>query len=177
MDASFSLSSHDAEDDPSKNWIEIKATDDGRGRGLYAIRPIPKDTLVMSGKVIDTTSTRGSHTIQTDWNTHVIMNEPAVLVNHSCDSLESVNVGIKPNEWGAYNFYALRQISNGEEILWDYETSESEIVGVDSCGCGSKYCRNQLHGFVHSKHQKLLLETYGKQYIAPYLFTTNPNNK
>ena len=40
---------------------------------------------------------------------------------------------------------ALRNLSIDEEITFDYESIESEIVAFDDCLCGSKNGRQQMH--------------------------------
>ena len=73
--------------------------------------------------------TPGTHTIQTGWNRHVVMDLPARFTNHKCDD---VTVGLKPNHLGAYDFVAMREIENGEEILWNYESTEYELAKIFS---------------------------------------------
>jgi hypothetical protein len=87
----------------------------------------------------------------------------AILVNHSCH----VHVGIQPNSVGAYDFIALHLITKGEEILWDYETSEYDIANQIVCSCGSSNCRSILLGC--KKHGSIVKELYGEEFIVPYL--------
>ncbi len=61
---------------------------------------------------------------------------PLSQLNHSCDP----NIGLK----GAIRFYALRDIEVGEEITFDYSTSEEESDWVMKCYCGSKKCRKEV---------------------------------
>jgi len=58
---------------------------------------------------------------------------PLSRINHSCNP----NLGIK----GKIMFYAIRDIKAGEELTFDYSTSEKEIDWVMGCYCGSKNCR------------------------------------
>ena len=106
---------------------------------------------------------RGSHTIQTGWRRHSAIDLPARLVNHSCGA----NVGIRDNEEGAYDFFALRLIRAGEEVTWDYACSEYEVVGFDVCLCGHADCRGKVGGF--AEHGELVREKYGESFIADYL--------
>ena len=61
---------------------------------------------------------------------------PLSKVNHSCDP----NIGIK----GMVSFYALRDIKAGDELTFDYSTSEEEIDWIMKCKCGSKKCRGKM---------------------------------
>lgn len=58
--------------------------------------------------------------------------DPSLLMNHSCD----------PNTWFVSDsaMVARRDIAAGEEITYDYATSETEQLGV-RCRCGSPRCR------------------------------------
>jgi uncharacterized protein len=99
------------------------------------------------------------------------MDLPAILVNHSCEA----NVGIRTNNVGAYDFIALRDVKKGEEVLWDYETSEYNLYGQFLCSCGVSNCRGILKGF-HS-HGHTVIQLYGKEYIAPYLLRKETNDR
>jgi hypothetical protein len=104
-----------------------------------------------------------SHSVQLDWNWHVEMDLPARFINHICND---ANVGVRPNNVGAYDFFALRKIDKNQELLWDYETTEYEMKGF-LCSCGSSKCRGELQGF--QAHKEQVMEAYGEDFIAPYL--------
>ncbi len=57
-------------------------------------------------------------------------------MNHSCD----------PNTWweGSRALVARRDIQPGEEITYDYATSEVAIPFRMECSCGSPYCRRVI---------------------------------
>jgi uncharacterized protein len=61
---------------------------------------------------------------------------PFKFLNHSCDP----NGGIK----GSVRLYALRDIKAGEEITFDYSTSEADQRWFLNCRCGSKKCRKRI---------------------------------
>ena len=65
-----------------------------------------------------------------------------------------------------FDFHALRPILKSEELTWDYETAEYEIMGFDLCLCGSPKCRKRLKGFRESG--AVIQQLYG-DYIAGYL--------
>jgi uncharacterized protein len=144
--------------------VRIQETPDGRGYGLFARRSIAPGELVFRGKALQTSSQRCTHSIQVDWDKHVTMDVPAILVNHSCDA----NLGIQENDQGAFDFYSLQPIPIHAELLWDYETAESQISNF-SCACGAPDCRGELRGFVSSNGEKVLAK-YGADFVAPYLF-------
>lgn len=73
-------------------------------------------------------------------NAYVItVDSDANFMNHSCDP----NLG-----WaGEYTLVAMRDIAAGEEVTYDYATSD--IVGINGqteliCLCGSSFCRTVI---------------------------------
>ncbi|MEH2149183.1 SET domain-containing protein-lysine N-methyltransferase [Nostoc sp.] len=83
-------------------------------------------------------------------------------MNHSCNP----NTGVRNNQFGGYDFVALSNIEAGEEITWDYETTEYEPIAVFPCLCGSLSCRGNILGFKF--REQMLRDRYG-EYIADYL--------
>jgi hypothetical protein len=141
----------------------IRLTIDQRGWGLFALTTFQQGDFVMRGTAVDQSSVQTKHSLQLDWDWHVEMDLPSRFINHICND---ANVGVRPNEFGAYDFYALRRIDIDEELLWDYETTEYQIKGF-SCSCGSSACRGELKGF--KVHGEQLIAAYGEDFIAPYL--------
>lgn len=143
--------------------LQIEQTPNNKGLGLFASRDFSAGDLVMSSKPAVTTTTRDSHTVQIDWDRHILMDLPSVLINHSCDA----NVGIYNNSTNdAYDFWAIRPIAEGDELTWDYEASEWELSTPFDCGCGSANCRKRLRGFKDTGD--IIRQRYG-EYYADYL--------
>ena len=130
--------------------LEVK--DSKYGRGVFALRDFRRGDMVVSANAVYATNDKDSHTVQTDWDAHALMDVPATLINHSC----SANVGPKDNEKGCYDWHAMKSISKGEELFSDYESFENKIEGFD-CSCGTPECRGTLGGF--SVHGDQLLNT------------------
>lgn len=95
-----------------------------KGLGVFAARDFKRGETVVVGKCISQSSERTIYTIQTDHNVHVMMDEPAVRINHSY----TPNTGVRNNQWGAYDFVALEDIVDGSEIFFDYETTEDDLT-------------------------------------------------
>jgi SET domain-containing protein len=68
---------------------------------------------------------------------HVTDLDQAEMINHSCDP----NAGIK----GQCVLVARRDIKAGEEITYDYETTDIEDMNF-KCNCGSRICRGRIDG-------------------------------
>ena len=145
--------------------VEIHRTKDNRGWGVFANKDFEVGDLVISVSALKVSSEQGSHTIQTGWNAHVYMDLPARFLNHVCGK---ATVRIRPNKASVYDFVAIAPIEKGSEVVWDYECSEYELDNFE-CACGLPTCRGQLRGFRY--HRKLVVQSYGKDCIAPYLFS------
>jgi hypothetical protein len=143
-----------------KNSITIHETSD-RGWGLMTNKKFSIGQKVMTATAIASIP-RNSHTVQKGWDEHILIDLPARFVNHSCDP----NLGIHDNDVGAYDFFAIKDIDEGEELLWDYEASEYEISAFDTCMCGAKRCRGSMGGF--KKNGEEIKRNYGN-HIANYL--------
>lgn len=61
---------------------------------------------------------------------------PLSHINHSCNP----NTGIK----GKITLRALRDIKSGEELTFDYSSSDEEIEWTMPCHCGEKNCRKVM---------------------------------
>lgn len=142
--------------------VKILNTGSERGRGVFAARDFLPGEIVIIGLIERMERTRTTYSLQLDWNVHALFQEPAVIVNHSCDP----NLAILPNRFGAYDFVAIRQISSDAEVTWNYATSEYECIGVEVCLCSSKNCQGSAGGFsaLPPDHPMLVSGFY-----APYL--------
>mmetsp|Transcript_24055 Transcript_24055/g.50370 ORF Transcript_24055/g.50370 Transcript_24055/m.50370 type:complete len:236 (+) Transcript_24055:38-745(+) len=152
-------------DDANERYREnlaIRDTNDIRGRGVFSLRPFKTGAMVMSSLVLSTQSERSQYTLQKDWDLHVNLDLPSRFVNHSCDA----NIGVRDNDDGGYDFYAMKEIKEGEELVWDYEMTEWEVGSMDDCLCGAERCRKKFGGF--KKSGDVIKKNYG-EFFADYL--------
>ncbi|MER8989657.1 SET domain-containing protein-lysine N-methyltransferase [Mesorhizobium sp. M0843] len=142
--------------------VTVRETGGDRGCGIFAARDFLPGEVVVIGLLDRLEKARTTHSIQMDWNVHALFEEPAIFVNHSCDS----NLAIVPNRFSAYDFIAVRAISSDVELTWDYATSEFESIAVPVCSCGVANCRQAAGGFsmLPPDHPLLVAGLY-----APYL--------
>lgn len=133
----------------------------GKGRGVFAKKNLKKDEIVVIGKPVEKSLERTWQTLQMDVDTHVRMDEPFELVNHSCNP----NCGIRVNEFNGYNLVAMKDITVGNEITFDYCMSEWISIAVTHCCCQSDLCRKTIKGGKFLSHQ--VLEKY-HDFLAPY---------
>jgi hypothetical protein len=78
-------------------------------------------------------------------------------MNHSCD----------PNTWFVDDtlMVARRDIKKGEEVTYDYATSETAESFVLHCKCGTPNCRKAVRGTDYRMNEAVR-EQYGKHVMA-----------
>ena len=84
--------------------------------------------------------------------------EPPDYVNHSCDP----NSGLA----GQITLVAMRDISAGEEITYDYAMSDGSPYDEFTCSCGAPHCRGHVSGDDWRRSE--LWRRYAG-YFSPYL--------
>jgi len=88
-----------------------------------------------------------------------VAREPADFTNHSCD----------PTTWFVddMTMTARRDIEPGEEITYDYATSEIDEDFIMACGCGAANCRGVIRGTDHLLQE--VQEAYGRHMMQHVL--------
>lgn len=126
--------------------VEVKESAK-QGKGVFACRDFMNGDFVLaiddSHVVTDVSKlTKEQHEFHCDYLSDkiVLMQEPEVYINHSCDP----NVFVKTKD-GVRNIYALQDIKKGDEITYDYSVN-GDNEGVFKCNCGSKNCRKVYQG-------------------------------
>jgi SET domain-containing protein len=124
------------------------------GKGVFAAKNIQKDELVAlwgglvySANEVDKLSKRYPH-----FSTHTVSVfdnfylgpiktkgfDDTEFFNHSCEP----NIGVK----GQIVVVARQNIKRGEELCFDYDTTETCDEGWFYCNCKSKSCRKKIDG-------------------------------
>jgi len=154
---------------------KIRCTRSPNGCGLFAIRKINQDELLLgwAGKVVhvseikEMNESERTYILQIDEELFQVpfwkgYNEPADFVNHSCN----------PNAGFGHSgivLVAMRDIEPGEEITFDYAMCEC-VEGLKGnefeCCCTTPHCRGAFTGS-DWKSPKLWAR-YGN-YFSPYL--------
>ncbi len=144
----------------------IKIKKSNNGKGLFAEKLLKRDSIIFhfDGKIDDDTHTN-SKSLQIDDNKFL---ESTVkfddFLNHSCN----------PNcyiDWQNLNLVALRDIQIGEEISFNYNTSEYDLINLVKncsfkCGCNSKNCIGEIRGFRYlTEQQKKKIQ----KFVSPFL--------
>jgi hypothetical protein len=135
---------------------------ENKGKSVFANKTFEVGDIVISSKREYVEQERTIHSIQWDEETHILIDEPGRLVNHSCDA----NVIIRTNSNDSYDFVAFKKIEIGTELTLDYETTEFISISVPKCLCGSERCRKTIIGF---KFRSELLKSLYNNNVADYL--------
>src|SRR5919205_2427809 len=143
LDEGYEINGHT---EPNSN-IEMKLYNGYKG--LYAGKDIIAGAVifVLKGRI---TSRGNKYSIQLDRDKHLdfpLIRKPNddldyawQYVNHSCDPNGYVNAA-------EYTFCALRNIRKGEEITFNYLTTEYEMAAPFRCECGSAKCFGLIRGY------------------------------
>ena len=148
--------------------LEIRPCD--FGVGVFTTENLPAGSFICagSGALIDyagnlALGARECDPLQIGPDLYLSWGEPARLLNHSCEP----NCGLRFD--GQYSMFALRDLTVGEQILWDYSTS----MGTDDawrmrCACQSPSCRKVIGPFVEIPAEKQA-EYKALNIVLPYL--------
>jgi hypothetical protein len=120
-----------------------------KGFGSFAVDPIPMGTIVATfgGTILTRINfetyplEQRSRSIQIDMDQFVLgpeSRESGDSINHSC----LPNCGIR----NATQLIAMREIAAGEELTYDYATSDTSDYDEFECACGSDNCRGRVSG-------------------------------
>lgn len=142
----------------SKKVIVLEKNKKGE-KGLFTTAKVQKDEILIefSTKILEH-PTRIS--LQIDENKHIKGTaDTNAFLNHNCEPNAYIDFA------GVY-LRALKNIKKGEEITYNYLTTEWILHKSFICNCGSFKCYGEIKGFKYlDKKQKLEL----KLYLSPYL--------
>ena len=138
----------------------------GKGLGLFADKNFRKGETIIAFKANTVDRAHASEeVVQIDENKFYDTKwlVPEAFINHSCSPNARLGVAGK-------RYVAIRNIRKDEEITFDYNTTEWDMVkyGDDfECHCGSRNCMKRVRGLKHlSRDQQQKL----KPYLLPFLF-------
>jgi hypothetical protein len=133
--------------------------------GLFTLGPVAAwaTIVTVSGPLVE----RPSRTsIQVDARRHMEVTVIAAM-NHSC--APSTEIVVIPGPVVQLAVRALRNLAPGEELTFNYLTTEAAMHEPFDCRCGAPACFGRIAGFHHaSPAQRIVL---GHQ-AAPYLRST-----
>lgn len=128
-----------------------KRTSEMDGHGLFAARPVPRGTIVWSSDdgdarlVVTHRQLRAlpphvHHLAYRNRDRFILCFDGSQFMNHSCDP----NLAWADDD----HLVAVRDIAEGEEVTFDYATSETHPWWRPKwvCRCGSPACRRVISG-------------------------------
>lgn len=146
--------------------LEPRAT--AAGLGMFCLAPIARGEVlaVFGGTVctladLDTRFREQRHlSVQVEDGLYLVPERggPGDYFNHSCDP----NAGVR----GQITLVAMRDISVGEQVCYDYAMTDGSPYDEFDCRCGAKACRGRVTGDDWKLPE--LRERYGG-YFSAYL--------
>jgi len=139
------------------SWLSSKCavlTSPSQGAGVFAMAPISLGELVAvwGGKVYTTSEIADLAVIHPNFDTHTVSVAPGfhlgpVAPGAEIDDAECFNHSCQPNlgVQGQIVLVARRAINTGEELTFDYDTTETTAAPFE-CRCGSLDCRGVIDG-------------------------------
>ncbi|HET6521776.1 MAG TPA: SET domain-containing protein-lysine N-methyltransferase [Geminicoccaceae bacterium] len=135
------------------NWLspklEPRGNPDKAGHGIYAVEAVAAGEVlaVWGGRVAseDVLAAMSEperwYTLQVEEGLFLVPAGPVVddaeLINHSC----APNAGLS----GQITLVALRDIGVGEEVCYDYATTDASPLTMNfACACGERGCRGRI---------------------------------
>ena len=120
-----------------------------KGFGSFAVDPIPMGTVVATfGGTILTRIYFETYPLEQRSRSIQIDVDQFVLGPESRESGDSINHSCLPNcgMRNATQLIAMREIAVGEELTYDYATSDTSDYDEFECACGSENCRGRVSG-------------------------------
>ena len=146
---------------PGEPWVKVKKSA-VHGRGVFAIKDIPEDTLIIeyTGRRISSDEADEMWPVDPDDPFHTFFfslssgetidggtkGNASRWINHSCEP----NCEAREGTHGKRVYiYSLRDIKKGEELSFDYglvidDELTEELQRDYQCLCGSKKCRGTM---------------------------------
>lgn len=124
----------------SQNSSDLRIVDNLHGKCVITNSPIPAGTLLynIEGKVFKSPN---RWSIQIDEDLHLTPDRhPWAMVNHHCNPNAVIDLNNR-------SMTALRDLHSGEEITWNYLTTEWSLATSFTCTCGHQECFGEIKGF------------------------------
>lgn len=149
--------------------LAIQPCHDGRGTGVYAAEPIEKGELlaVWGGRIIDRASVaklapaERRYVLQVGDDRYLASLDhvdPPDYINHCCHP----NGGLR----GEDQLVAMRKIAVGEEVSFDYATTDSCSLLEFACECPKRSCRRRVSS---DDWRRADVQARNRGYFSPYL--------
>jgi hypothetical protein len=140
--------------------LRVKLDHGPFGELIRAVKPIRAGEVIfyLSGEILDHPT---KYTIQLDEHRHVVTaNGLWKSMNHACEP--NVRIDVNTRE-----MIAIHDLRPGDELTFNYNTTEWDMASPFACGCGAPTCAGTIRGFKHlSPTQRAVLRPYLSPFIA-----------
>lgn len=129
------------------SFISVRQLEDNYW-GLFAEKNFAKGEIIIAINGI-ITNRPTKYSIQTDKNKHIDVLQarwpiPAqyfwIFINHSCDPNGYINSH-------DLTFCSLRHVEKGEQLFFNYNTTEWMLADPFKCECNSRQCSGEINGY------------------------------
>ena len=120
-----------------------------KGKALVCGKEYQTGEKVQEYQYKEIVSTPNKYTVQIGENKHAMGSDEtwAIYVNHSCNPNTFFNIQ-------TMSFYARKNLSKGEEITFNYLTTEHDMREQFECQCGSENCIKFIQGNKYLTEEK-----------------------
>ncbi|MSP51699.1 MAG: SET domain-containing protein [Alphaproteobacteria bacterium] len=160
-------------EDPYPSYLSPKLAvspcRDGKGLGVFAAEPIAKGELlaIWGGRVIDGSNLAKLPSMERRYALQVGDDQFLTSLDH-VDPPDYINHCCQPNSGvhGEDRLVAMRKIAVGEEVLFDYATTDSCSLLEFECGCRKRTCRGQVSS---TDWMRSDVQARNRGHFSPYL--------
>ncbi len=136
--------------------IEVRKSNTLSGKGVFAISNIKKDEVLIDIEE-KITKKPTNYTLQINKSEFLVANciDNCIdnFINHSCNP--NIFVRFHKNNKKRISYIALKNIRKKQELFWNYNTTEWDLVTKFTCFCNSKNCTGQISGMKYlTKNQR-----------------------
>ena len=125
------------------NKIETKKSNVWSGRGVFAKSDIKKGEVLIDIEA-KITGIPSDYTLQINESEYLVADYIDNLINHSCNP--NILIKLYTQNKKRVSYIALKNIKRGQELFWNYNTTEWDLVTKFICRCSSKKCIGKISG-------------------------------
>lgn len=130
-----------------QTYGRVEVREEAGYAGVFATAPFKEGAVIMELTGVPRTEA-DRYSIQVDVGTHLAPSDTPEadgegawrFMNHACDP--NVRVDVE-----ARRLVARRAIGAGEELTFNYNTTEWEMAEPFDCGCGAAVCEGEVGGY------------------------------
>eukprot|EP00127_Corallochytrium_limacisporum_P000060 Clim_evm39s2 gene=Clim_evmTU39s2 len=152
--------------------IAVRRSEDNNQLGIWSSRDFQAGEELATLLIGETQPTPDMHSVQLDETHHIPFHHlgPMAYLNHSCEPNCWLRVVKEENGEMrvAVRVVTLAPIKKGQQLTFDYATTEYDMDVKFDCFCGTESCRGHIGGFKHLREAEKpdLIE-----FCSPYILS------